>query len=73
MKLDLHGKSHYEISPILDRFIWDGMKSNKREIEVVTGNSERMKKFVIDVIEEHNLDYQVGDVVNKGYITIFLV
>jgi len=72
MKLDLHGKSHYEISKLVDSFIWSGMKNNKKEIEIVTGNSERMKMFVIETIEEHKLNYSVGDIVNKGYITVYL-
>jgi uncharacterized protein YggU (UPF0235/DUF167 family) len=72
MKVDLHGKHHHEVSRIIDRFIWDGMRLNKKEIEVVTGNSNRMKEVVIDIIEEHQLDYSIGNVINKGFITIYL-
>jgi DNA-nicking Smr family endonuclease len=72
MKLDLHGKSHYEISNIVDQFIWEGMRRGKSEVEIVTGNSERMKEFVIDVIKDYRMDYKIGDLRNQGYIRVFL-
>lgn len=70
--IDLHGKSHYQVSEILDKHIWESMKSGKSEIKIVTGNSDRMKQFVITTIKEYQLDYQIGDVFNKGYILVFL-
>jgi hypothetical protein len=72
MKLDLHGKSHYDVSSLLDQFIWDAMKSNAFEIEIITGNSNRMKQFVIDVIDEYQLEYEIGNAWNTGFIRVFL-
>ncbi len=72
MKLDLHGKSHYEISNLVDRFIWDGMQKKCTHLEIVTGNSKRMQEFVIKVVDDHNLDYKIGDIVNQGYIRVSL-
>jgi DNA-nicking Smr family endonuclease len=72
MKLDLHGKSHYEISNLVDQFIWEGMQRGKDEIEIVTGNSDRMREFVIKTIKDYNMEYKIGDLWNRGYIRIFL-
>ena len=72
MTLDLHGKSHYEVSRILDEFIWEAMKSNAYDIEIVTGNSSRMKQFVIEVIEEYRLEYEIGNYWNPGFIRVFI-
>lgn len=72
MKLDLHGKSHYEISNLIDKFIWNAMQSNKNQVEIVTGNSSRMKQFVIQSLKEYKMKYEIGDVINQGYIRVFL-
>lgn len=72
MKLDLHGKSHYEISNLVDQFIWEGMQRGKDEIEIVTGNSDRMREFVIETIKDYNMEYKIGDLWNRGYIRVFL-
>lgn len=72
MKLDLHGKSHYEITNHIDRFIWESMQKNKFEVEIVTGNSDRMKEFVIGVLDEYKFKYQIGDLWNNGYIRVYL-
>jgi DNA-nicking Smr family endonuclease len=72
MKLDLHGKSHYEISNLVDQFIWEGMIRDKHEVEIVTGNSDRMKDFVIKSIQDYKVEYKIGDLWNQGYIRVFL-
>ena len=72
MKLDLHGISHYEVSNLIDQFIWESMNMNQYDVEIVTGNSDKMKKVVIEVINEYKLQYQIGDGWNTGYIRIFL-
>lgn len=71
-KLDLHGMSHYQINSYVDSFIWNCMKSNKSTGEIITGNSERMKNLVIEIIKDYNIEYQVGDTYNHGYIKIIL-
>lgn len=72
MKLDLHGKSHYEISNLVDQFIWEGILRGKNEVEIVTGNSDRMKDFVIQSIRDYKMEYRIGDSYNQGYIRVFL-
>lgn len=71
-KLDLHGMSHYQINSHVDGFIWSCMKSNKSYAEIITGNSDRMKSLVIEIIKDYKLEYQVGDIHNHGYIKIIL-
>jgi hypothetical protein len=72
MKLDLHGKSHYEISNLVDQIIWEGIRRGKNEVEIVTGNSDRMKEFVIKSIQDYKMEYRIGDLWNQGYIRVFL-
>ena len=56
--VDLHGKSHYQVSDLLDKSIWESMKSGKSELKIITGNSDRMKQFVISTIKEYQLNSQ---------------
>lgn len=71
-KLDLHGLSHYHINSYIDKFIWECMNKKINSADIITGNSDRMKSLVIDIIKDYNLEYQVGDYTNNGYIKIIL-
>jgi hypothetical protein len=45
------------------------------DLEIITGNSSRMREIVVEVLTEYRLDYSVGGLIdrtNKGYILIFL-
>lgn len=55
--LDLHGIRHAEVPRVLDEFLWDNMKSNSREVEVITGISDTMKKIVIQILDEYGFNY----------------
>lgn len=70
-KLDLHGVRHSDVVHEVDKFIYQNL--DKLPVEVVTGYSERMKQLVIESVEDHGLEYQVGDSlgINQGYIKIF--
>jgi hypothetical protein len=70
--IDLHGVSHYKVSEILDKKIWESMNSGKSGLKIITGNSDRMKQFSISVIKEYGFHYQIGDPINNGYILVFL-
>jgi len=73
-KLDLHRTRHDDAKRKVIRFVEDGWGS-KEEVEIITGNSQRMKDIVIDVLTEYGLDAQIGrkfDVNNKGYIVTWL-
>ena len=69
-KLDLHRTRHSEVKRKVIHFIEDGWGSGK-EVEIVTGNSDRMRGMVINILDEYKLNYQIGrifDLNNKGYI-----
>jgi len=70
-KLDLHGIRHSEVTKFVDQFIYANL--NKLPIEVVTGYSDKMKQLVIESVEDHGLEYQIGDSlgINQGFIKIF--
>lgn len=61
MRLDLHGIRHEDVPRKLDVFFWEMMKSDKNQVEIITGISSRMKEIVI----ENCKDY--GFVVNEMY------
>lgn len=71
MKIDLHGLQHISVKNMVDSFIWDCMKSSISHGDIITGNSDKMKEIVIDIIKEYNLDYKVGDIYNPGYIRVY--
>ena len=52
------------------RFLEDNWMSNNT-VEIITGNSSKMKEIVIKVIEEYNLDYINGYMgFNSGRIEV---
>ena len=66
-KLDLHGMPHYLVENDLVRTL-NRLWNTNTELEIVTGNSERMKDIVMKVLREHGLEFQDGDMHNFGYI-----
>lgn len=71
-KLDLHGKSHGDVAQLVDRFIWDSMRNKRGFVDIITGNSEKMKEIVIETISYYKLDYKIGDYYNNGYIRVMI-
>ena len=69
--LDLHGIKHIDVPRKVDEFIWDAMSSNKKEVEIITGLSEEMKKIVISTLNDYNLTCET-DLLNKGKLLIKL-
>jgi hypothetical protein len=72
-KLDLHRTRHEDAAPKTIRFIEENWGSGE-EAEIITGNSQKMKGLVINVLDEYGLNYQIGrifDVNNRGYIVIW--
>jgi len=70
-KLDLHHTYHSDVAHKLDEFI--SRYYNDQSLEIITGNSEIMKRVVIELITEYGYDYEIGDYLglNSGYIKIF--
>jgi len=73
-KLDLHRLKHREAERKTIRFIeanWD----SGEEVQIITGNSGKMRRLVMDILDEYDLDYRIGrqfDLINKGYITVWM-
>jgi DNA-nicking Smr family endonuclease len=70
-ELDLHGVKHNEVKQLLDSFLWDNMKKNKKEVRVITGFSEQMKSIVKDLTNEYSMTC-FEDYKNNGVLVIKL-
>lgn len=69
-KIDLHMMRHEDARRAVIRFIEDHW-STPTELEIITGNSTKMRGIVINVLDEYKLTYQISrlfDTNNKGYI-----
>ena len=57
MKLDLHGIRHEDVDRLVENFILLSDVPSK----IVTGNSDRMKELVKNVIERHGFDWKYDE------------
>ena len=71
--LDLHGVRHAEVSRKIDLFLNETIDSDNDFLYIVTGFSKEMQDITIDTISDYNLDYEIGDPWNHGYIKINLL
>lgn len=65
---------HEDARRVVIRFIEEHW-AEEAELEIITGNSARMKGIVIEVLDEYNLTYQIGrrfDLNNRGYIVTWI-
>lgn len=54
VELDLHGVRHSEVKAMLsNEFFWKNLK----EVEVITGNSVKLKNIVRDWFHENHIEY----------------
>ena len=53
-KLDLHGVRHIDVERLVENFVL----LNKPPLEIICGNSGRMVRLVVDVLERHNIDWE---------------
>ena len=53
--LDLHGLKHCDVESTLHIFINDNWD---KELRIITGNSDRMKRIVCEVLKFYKLNYQ---------------
>lgn len=63
--LDLHLVRHKDVRSLLIPFIEKYWNSSK-VVEIITGNSDEMKKIVIEVLREYRLDYSIGHPLNPN-------
>jgi len=65
--LDLHGLLHWEAEEACHNFI----NSNwGNEMRIITGNSDRMKKLVCQVLIFYKLNFVLDNYWNMGYIVV---
>ena len=57
MKLDLHGIRHEDVDRLVENFILLSDVPSK----IITGNSDRMKELVKNVIERHGFDWKYDE------------
>lgn len=72
-RLDLHGVRHKDVPRKVDEFLGEMIDSRLPELTIVTGLSVDMQDIVINTLKDYNLDYEVGDIYNPGYIKISLI
>jgi len=70
-KIDLHGVKHEDVRSVCIEFIEDNWDLDD-EVQFITGYSGEMKAIVIDLLEEYELNFQIGDGFNSGFIISWL-
>jgi DNA-nicking Smr family endonuclease len=65
IELDLHGYKHIEVEDEVENFIL----RNKTPMRIITGNSEKMKKLVMKILEHYEFKYYIP-AHNTGEIVI---
>ena len=68
IELDLHGLKHSDVYVLVEDFILNNQEV--LPLRIITGNSDKMKSIVIDVIQKHSFNYSDGDFYNRGYILV---
>ena len=70
--LDLHGIKHSEVQRVVDIFLWENIQKKEKEVEIITGISNQIKKIFKECVKDYNMDC-TDDLLNFGKITIKLV
>lgn len=72
-KLDLHTTKHEDATGLVIHFMEDNWDSGE-QVEIITGNSHRMRTIVMDVLREYNVTYTLGCMsgYNNGYMRVQL-
>lgn len=70
--LDLHGVKHEDVQKVMDSFLYENMKVNKREVHIITGISNQMKEVVSNVAKDYSMTVE-NDPINPGKVFIRLV
>tara|TARA_Y100001937_G_scaffold105575_1_gene146542 strand:+ start:353 stop:553 length:201 start_codon:yes stop_codon:yes gene_type:complete len=51
--LDLHGIKHEDVDRLVENFVL----LNELPLKIITGNSDEMRRLVINVLERHHMNY----------------
>ena len=65
--LDLHGVRYQEVPRICHTFINNNWGS---ELTIITGNSDEMKRVVVSVLVQYDLDFHTDNSIFAGSIKI---
>ena len=66
--LDLHGKSYDDAKILTEIFVENNI--DHLPIQIITGNSNTMKKIVLKVVQKHNLNAYSKTNYNLGCLVI---
>lgn len=68
-KIDLHRLRHEDARRAVIHFVEDHW-NEPAELEIITGNSVKMRGIVLNLLDEYNLTYQISRMFdhNRGYI-----
>ena len=53
-QLDLHGVRHQDVERLVENFVL----LNEPPLRIITGNSEKMIRLVINVLDEHSIYFE---------------
>lgn len=67
--LDLHGLTHSAASLKVENYVLTNQ--DKLPMKIITGDSDKMKKIVIDFTKKFKFKIQLGEGNNKGFISIY--
>lgn len=56
-ELDLHGMLHHEVESNVMNFLFFHAKG--LPVRIITGNSDKMKKIVIPILEKYKFEYDI--------------
>ena len=70
--LDLHGIRHAEVFQTVDKFVGGHIMSDTKCIEIVTGNSPKMKEIVSRILLEYGLTFH-SPPYNKGMLIVNII
>tara|TARA_B100001113_G_C20951651_1_gene553411 strand:+ start:127 stop:327 length:201 start_codon:yes stop_codon:yes gene_type:complete len=51
--LDLHGIKHEDVDRLVENFVL----LNELPLKIITGNSDEMRRLVVNVLERHHMNY----------------
>jgi len=63
-ELDLHGIYHIEVETLVNKFLEDNQ--DNLPVLIITGNSDKMKAIVREVVESRNLEMRIKSHYNLG-------
>ena len=66
--LDLHGESYEDAKKLTEIFIENNL--DLLPIQIITGNSNKMKKIVLSIVQKHNLNAYTKTDYNLGCLVI---